>query len=75
MIIFLHIVQSLFALLALGLLFGFASSRHIGVLSAALVFGSAAAASFYLATWWPLLVGFVLSWVLRKVGLDPSPEG
>jgi hypothetical protein len=71
--VLLHIVQGLFALMAFGLFCGFASAKHVGLLLAGLAYGGAAAASLYLTAWWPLVVGFVLAWILRMVGLDPSP--
>lgn len=72
MIIVLHIVQGLFALMAFGLLSGFAFSKQVGLLLAACAYGGAAVTSFYLVAWWPLVVGLVLSWILRKAGLDPG---
>lgn len=72
MTILLHIVQGLFWVMALGLIADFASSKHVGLLVAAIAYGGASVASLYLVAWWPLLVGFVLAWVLRKLGLDPS---
>ena len=72
MIIILHIIQILFALIALGLLAGFSSSKHIGLILAAVIFSGVAGLSYYLTAWWHLGVGFVLAWGLRLLGLDPG---
>jgi hypothetical protein len=69
----LYIVEGIFALMTVGLISGYTASKHIGLLLAAIVFGGAAAISFHLMAWWPLAVGVVLAWVLRLLGLDPSP--
>ena len=74
MTILLHIAQGLFALMSLGLFFGFTGSKQIGLILAAISFGGAAYASFALGAWWPLLVGFALAWVLRLLGFDPNPK-
>ncbi len=73
MTILLYIVQGVFALIAVGLVSGYAVSKHIGLLLAAIAFGVSAVVSFLLMAWWPLGVGFVLAWVLRLLGFDPSP--
>lgn len=75
MTILLNLVQAVFSLMALGLILGFGQSKHFGLLLAAIVFGGAAVASYYLVAWWPLAVGFVLAWGLRLLGFDPSNRG
>ena len=60
--------------MAVGLLLGYTSSKHIGLLLAAIVFAGAASISYYSMSWWPLAVGFVFVWALRLIGLDPSPR-
>ncbi len=74
MTIVLHIAQGLFAVMGLGLLSGFTSSKNIGVLLAGLTYGGGAYTSFAMDSWWPLLAAFVGTWLLRLVGLDPSPN-
>jgi len=68
----LKIIQAFFYLIASGLFFNFVFSGQFGVLLASFVFGGGAYASFTLDAWWPLLAAFVLSWVLRLLGLDPN---
>ena len=72
MTVLLYIVDALFALLALGIFASFTQSKHIGLLLGALCFGSAAALSFYLQSWWPLPVGFAAAWGVRLLGGDPG---
>ena len=70
--ILLYIFDCLFGLMGVGLFSGYTASKHIGLLLGGVVFLGAAAASFYLVSWWPLLIGFVLALVLRLLGLDPG---
>jgi len=70
--VFLYIVAGLFALFSLGLLGSFSQSRNFGLLLAAIVFGASAVAAVSLISWWPLLGGFVLAWLLRLTGGDPG---
>lgn len=74
MTILLHVAQGLFALFAAGSLLGFTGSKHIGLLLVAIVFGTGAYGSFALMAWWPLIVAFAGSWLLRFLGLDPDPN-
>ena len=74
MTILLYMTQALFALIGVGLFVSFRVSRRMGVLLTAMMFGGAAAASFAIMAWWPLLVGFVLACVLRLSGFDRSPQ-
>ena len=74
MAILLHIFQGLFALMAMGTLFAFISSRNLGALLASLAFGVGVYASFSMNIWWPLGVAFASTWILRLLGLDPSAD-
>lgn len=70
--VLLYVVCGLFALMGLG---GF-SAAWLGrsprlFLGAICYFGSASLA-FALISWWPLLVGFLLAYVVRAVFGDPS---
>ena len=69
---FLYIVAGIFALFSFGIWFSFLQSRHLGLLLASIAYGGAAFLAFYLVAWWPLLVGFILAWLLRFVGTDPG---
>ena len=70
--VLLFIVAGLSALSCFGLLSAFWYSRHLGVLLAAIVCGVSAVAMVCLDSWWPLLVGFLLLWLLRLTGGDPG---
>lgn len=70
--ILLFIVAGIFALFGLGTFMSFIQSRNIGLLLAAIVFGTAAGAAIGFVSWWSLLAGFILSWIPRLSGADPS---
>jgi len=73
-VILLHIFQGLFALMAMLTLFGFVGSRNFGVLFGSVAYGAGAYASFSMDIWWPLIAAFASTWILRILGLDPSPD-
>lgn len=74
MIILSHKSQELFALIAMGALLAFISSRSVGPLFASLASGGGAIASFSIDIWWPLGAAFACACILRIWGLDPSPN-
>ena len=67
-----YIINGIFVVMGLGALSSYAASKHIGLLLAGIVFLAAATASACLDSWWPLLIGFVVLWILRLVGFDPG---
>jgi len=67
-----YIFSALFAVMAVGLFINYYRARRIGMLLMGLVYGNAAGLALVLTHWWPLLVGFVLAWVLRLLGFDPD---
>ena len=71
--IVLKVIQVFFYLLASCLFLGFIFSRHLETLFASVVFGGGAYASFIQDSRWPFAT-FAIAWVLRLLGLDPSPD-
>lgn len=69
------ILQILFGIAAVAILVEFSHGRNLKNLLASITFGASAIVSFYLVSWWPLLVGFALLWVYKVMGLDPSDRG
>ena len=74
MVVLLHIFQGIFALMAVLTFFGFVGSRNLGLLLGSVAYGAGAYASFSMDIWWPLIAAFASAWVLRLLGLDPSPS-
>jgi hypothetical protein len=70
--VLLYVVAAVFGFFSLGLISSFFRSKHLGLLLAAVIFGAAAVAAISLHSWWPLLAGFALAWVLRLTGADPG---
>jgi hypothetical protein len=70
--ILVYILATLYILLALGLVFAYYRSRHPGTLLMAMAYGLSAGVALGHMHWWPFIVGFVLAWVFRFMGLDPG---
>jgi uncharacterized membrane protein len=70
--IVIYIIAALYLLLAAALLFTYYRTRHPGPLMMALTYGSTAGSALLLMHWAPLLLGFVVVWILRLMGLDPG---
>ena len=63
-----------FLLIAGAMVFAWYRSRHFGLLMMATTYASSGVLAFALPHWWPLVVGFVLVWLLRLIGLEPKVE-
>jgi len=72
MAIVIYILSGCLVLLGLGNLLAAWYSKRVGCLVAGICFTVAGVTAILLVAWWPLLVGFVLGWILRLMGLDPS---
>lgn len=68
-----YIFCALFFILSLALLFAYYRTKHAGMLLMAVAYGASAGLAIFIMHWWPLLAGFALVWILRLVGLDPTP--
>lgn len=69
----LDIVAGLFALLGLGVLLAWVVSRdRPALLLGAACYLGAAIGAHETRTWWPLVAGLALAWVLRLLGADPG---
>jgi hypothetical protein len=67
-----YLFAALFIVLAAGLAFTWYRGRHPGTLLMAAAYGLSGLLAIGHVHWWPLLVGFLLVWVFRFMGLDPS---
>ena len=70
--ILVYIVAALFILLATGLLFVYYRERDTRTLLMAIAYGAAAAAALAYMNWWPLVLGFLLVWLLKLLGFEPG---
>ena len=70
--IVLRIAEFLFVIMGLSLLSGFSRVRHFGLLLGGLAYAGAGILSYYVNSWWPLPLGFIVVWLLRQGGFDPS---
>lgn len=58
--------------LAIGGLYSFKLTGHIGMLLSSVVSITFSILAIILVTWWPLVAGFAVNWGLRILGLDPG---
>jgi len=72
MTIIIYILAGISILLAIGGLSAYTQTKHVGVLLSSLISIGFSVLAIVLIHWWPLIVGFVLNWGLRLLGLDPS---
>lgn len=65
MIYVLYAVAALSALLAVGGFSAYAQTRRIELLLSSIVSIGAAAAAVLSGSWWPLVAGFTVNWVMQ----------
>lgn len=58
--------------LAIGGLYSFKLTGHIGLLLSSVVSIGFSILAIILVAWWPLITGFAINWGLRLLGLDPG---
>jgi uncharacterized membrane protein len=72
MTVLLYIIAGLFLLMSIGLFSGFAASQNLGLLLGGLAYGVGGAVALALTSWWPLVVGLLLAFLLRTIGSRPG---
>jgi hypothetical protein len=72
--VIIYILAALFIALALGLLFAYYRTRHPGTLLMGITYLASAGAAIGYRQWWPLVVGLILTWVIRLMGLEPRVD-
>lgn len=74
MIYVIYVIGGLFVLLSLVMLYVFYREQHFGTFLMAITYGLSGLLAIALPDWWPLVVGFVMVWMLRLMGMEPSHE-
>jgi hypothetical protein len=64
----------LYLVICAAMLYVFIRERHIGIFLMAITYGTSGLLAITLSHWWPLVIGFVLVWLLRMLGLEPRVE-
>ena len=72
--IIVYIFAASFILMTVALFFAYRRTGHYGLFLLGLTYGASAGLAIVLTHWWPLVVGFVLVWILKLLGLDPGWE-
>jgi hypothetical protein len=70
----LFVFQILFGIVAIAISVEFKHGWDIRNLLGSITFGAAAFASYYFTAWWPLIVGFGLLCIFKRIGLDPTDD-
>ena len=71
------IFGGIFIVLSLAMLYVFYREQHFGTFLMAITYGLSGLLAITLPHWWPLLIGFVMVWLLRLMGMEqniPTPE-
>lgn len=70
--ILLYFFASVFIVLGFMMLFAFRRSRRWELVLMSFVYSSSGIIAAYSLRWWPLIVGFVVAWLLKIAGYDPD---
>lgn len=74
MTIVIHLVASVYAVLALLMFWSYRRLRHYGLFVMGMIYGMSGGLAFMLHHWWPLVAGIVLAWALKLIGLNPDAD-
>jgi len=72
MIYVIYAFGGLFVLLSLVMLYVFYREQHFGTFLMAITYGLSGLLAIALPDWWPLVVGFVMVWMLRLMGMEQT---
>ena len=72
MVYVIYFFAGVFILLSAGMFFAYYRSRHFGMFIMAMTYAASGLLAFGIPHWWPLVTGFVLAWMLRLIGLEPT---
>jgi hypothetical protein len=72
--VIIYVFAALFIALALGLFFAYYRMRHPGTLLMGITYLASAGAALGYMQWWPLVMGLLLTWVIRLMGLEPRTD-
>ena len=77
LVILLYFFASLFIVMGFMMLFAYHRTRRYELVMLSFVYSGSGLAAGYSMQWWPLIVGFVVAWLLKFAGYDPDkpPRG
>lgn len=67
-----YVLAGLFIVLSCAMLYAFYRGRDFGLFIIGVTYGTSGVLAIALPHWWPLVAGFVLVWLLKLLGLEPS---
>jgi len=74
MIYVVSILGGFFVFLSLAMLYVFYREQHFGTFLMAITYGLSGLLAISLPHWWPLIVGFVMVWLLRLMGMEQKVD-
>ena len=74
MIYIIYVLAGLFIVLSCAMLYAYYRGRNFGLFIMGVTYGTSGVLALTLPHWWPLVAGFVLVWLLKLLGLEPSVE-
>ena len=74
MIYIIYVLAGLFIMLSCAMLYAYYRGRNFGLFIMGVTYGTSGVLAIALPHWWPLVAGFVLVWLLKLLGLEPSAE-
>jgi len=72
MIYLIYLFGGFFIVLCLLMLYVFYRGKHFGTFLMGICYGLSGLLAITLPHWWPLVVGFVMVWLLRLMGMEPT---
>ena len=74
MIYITYVLAGLFIVLSCAMLYAYYRGRDFALFIMGVTYGTSGLLAIALPHWWPLVAGFVLVWMLKLLGLEPSHE-
>ena len=69
-----YVLSASFVLMAVAMLLAYRRTGHHGLFMMGMTYGASGGLAIALMHWWPLVLGYVLVWVLKALGLDPDRD-
>ena len=74
MIYVIYAFGGFFVALCVAMLYVFYRDRHFGIFLMGVTYGTSGLLAISLPHWWPIVVGFVMVWMLKLMGLEQGAE-
>jgi hypothetical protein len=69
-----YLVAAAFIMMSIATLLAYRRTGHYGLFMMGMTYGASGGIAIVLVHWWPLVLGYVLVWVLKLLGQDPDKD-